>query len=95
MKSSVIRVGYGLALVASLVYAFFAIRGPHGIAAYVEKRQEIRQLEDGNAVLSRENQLKKEYIERLERSSEEQELEIRRKLRLVKPGEKVFLKRHE
>ncbi len=95
MKSSVIRVAYGLALLASVAYAFFTMRGPHGVAAYVEKRQEIRELEDGNAGLARENQLKKEYIDRLKENKEEQGLEIRRKLRLVKPHEKVFMKRPE
>jgi cell division protein FtsB len=95
MKSSVIRLGYVLALVASVVYAFFTMRGPHGIAAYVEKRQLVHEMEDGNAILSRENQLKKEYIGRLLQNKEEQELEIRRKLRLVKPNEKVFIKRPE
>jgi cell division protein FtsB len=95
MKSSVIRLAYVLALVASVAYAFFTMRGPHGVAAYMEKRQQIHEMEDGNATLSRENQLKKEYIFRLQRSKEEQELEIRRKLKLVKPHEKVFMKRPE
>jgi cell division protein FtsB len=95
MKSSVIRLGYVLALVASVAYAFFTMRGPHGVAAYMEKRQAIHEMEDGNAALSRENQLKKEYINRLQQSKEEQELEIRRKLKLVKPHEKVFMKRPE
>jgi cell division protein FtsB len=82
-------------LVVSLAYAFFTMRGPHGVAAYVEKRQQIHEMEDANATLSRENQLKKEYILRLERNKEEQELEIRRKLKFVKPSEKVFMKRPE
>jgi len=92
MKSTVIRVAYALALLASVAYAFFTMRGPHGVAAYMEKRQEIRDLEDGNAGLTRENQLKKEYIDRLEQNKDEQELEVRRKLWLVKPHEKVFMK---
>jgi cell division protein FtsB len=95
MKSSVIRLGYVLALVISVAYAFLTMRGPHGIAAYVEKRQQIHEMEDANATLSRENQLKKEYIGRLQQNPEEQELEIRRKLKLVKPNEKVFMKRPE
>jgi cell division protein FtsB len=95
MKSSVIRVGYGIALTMAVVYAFFTMRGPHGISAWMEKRQEIRELEERNAAIARENQLKKEYIERLEQSKPEQELEIRRRLKLVKPNEKVFMKRPE
>jgi hypothetical protein len=59
----------------------------------MEKRQEIREMEERNTTLSRENQLKREYIERLQRSQPEQEIEIRRRLKLVKPNEKVFMKR--
>ena len=93
MKSSVIRFLYAMALVMAVVYAFFAMRGPHGVAAYTQKRQEIREMEESNAALARENQLKREYVERLRQSQAEQELEIRRRLKLVKPNEKVFMKR--
>ena|SRR2546426_940370 len=93
MKSSVIRFAYALALGIAVVYAFYTMRGPHGISAYTHKRQEIRELEERNAALARENQLKREYIERLRLSQQEQELEIRRRLKLVKPNEKVFMKR--
>jgi cell division protein FtsB len=93
MKSSVVRFAYVSALMLALVYAFFAMRGPHGVAAYTQKRQEIRELEERNAALERENKLKREYIERLRKSKGEQELEIRRTLKLVKPNEKVFMKR--
>ncbi len=93
MKSSVIRFLYAMALVIAVVYAFFAMRGPHGVAAYTQMRQEIREMEESNAALARENQVKREYIERLRQSQAEQELEIRRRLKLVKPKEKVFMKR--
>jgi len=93
MKSSVIRLAYAMALVTAVVYAFYSMRGPHGVSAWTQKRQEIRELEERNATLSRENQLKREYIERLRQSQAEQELEIRRRLKLVKPNEKVFMKR--
>ena len=93
MKSSVIRFAYAVALVMAVVYAFYSMRGPRGVAAWTQKQQEIRELEERNATLSRENQLKREYIERLRQSQPEQELEIRRRLKLVKPNEKVFMKR--
>ncbi len=77
----------------AVIYAFYTIRGPHGVSAWMEKRQEIREMEQQNTELSRENQLKREYIERLRQSQPEQELEIRKRLKLVKPNEKVFMKR--
>ena len=95
MKNSAIRIGYVLALMVAVVYAFFTMRGPHGISAWMEKRQEIRELEERNAALARENQVRHEYIERLEKSPDEQELVIRERLKLVKPNEKVFMKRPE
>jgi len=82
-----------MALAMAIVYAFFTMRGPRGISAWMEKRQEIREMEERNATLSRENQLKREYIERLSQSEADQEIEIRRRLKLVKPNEKVFMKR--
>jgi cell division protein FtsB len=82
-----------MALALAIVYAFVTMRGPRGISAWMEKRQEIREMEERNATLARENQLKREYIERLSQSEADQEIEIRRRLKLVKPNEKVFMKR--
>jgi cell division protein FtsB len=93
MKSALIRFAYSMALVMAVVYAFYTIRGPHGVSAWMEKRQEIREMEERNTELLRENQLKREYIERLRQSQPEQEMEIRKRLKLVKPNEKVFMKR--
>ena len=93
MKSSVIRLAYALALVIAAVYAFYAMRGPHGVAAWNDKRQQIRELEERNATLIRENLVKRKYIDRLRENQAEQEMEIRRRLKLVKPNEKVFMKR--
>jgi cell division protein FtsB len=95
MKNSAIRIGYMLALMMAVVYAFVTMRGSHGISAWMEKRQEIRTLEENNAILTRENQVRREYIDRLEKSHDEQELVIRERLKLVKPNEKVFMKRPE
>jgi cell division protein FtsB len=95
MKYPAVRIGYGLALMMAVIYAFFTMRGPHGISAWMEKRQQIRQLEENNATLMRENQDRRDYIERLDKSRDEQELVIRERLKLVKPNEKVFMKRPE
>ena len=95
MKNSAVRIGYVLALMLAVAYAFVTMRGPHGISAWMEKRQEIRELEENNAILMRENQVRREYIDRLEKSHDEQELVIRERLKMVKPNEKVFMKRPE
>jgi cell division protein FtsB len=79
------------AITAVGVYAVLALRGPQGIPALMEKRHEIRELEEQNATLARENQRKKERIDLLKHSPEQQELEIRKQLKLLKPGETSFI----
>lgn len=72
-------------------YVLVALKGPQGLQALLEKRKEIRQLQEQNAALTRENERRKERIRRLEDSRSEQEMEIRKQLRLVKPGETTFI----
>jgi len=87
-----IRRSIGIAAFAIVcAYAIVALRGPQGMAALLEKRRQIRQLEDQNATLSREIRLKRDRIERLRHSPSEQDLEIRRQLKLLRPGETSFI----
>jgi cell division protein FtsB len=72
-------------------YAATSFRGPNGYAALQEKRRQIRELQEENANLMREIEMKRARIERLRVSAAEQENEIRRRLKLLKPGEKTFI----
>jgi cell division protein FtsB len=78
------------ALVA-LGLAGLAFRAPRGIRTWVEQRQRIQEMEKRNAQLARENELKRERLERLRANPAEQDLEIRQRLKLVQPGEKIFI----
>ena len=93
MKGSNIaaRVGWivGVALVS--VYAWAALRGPQGLEALLEKHREIRRLEEQNAALAHEIETRKERIKRLQSSVSEQEMEIRKQLKLLRPGETTFI----
>ena len=91
MKLVTARFVYVLAFFAVVSYAFFTLRGPKGIPALLEKRRQIENLEKSNSVLSQEIERKKEHIERLSHNPAEQELEIRQRLKLVHPGEKVYI----
>ena len=91
MKTSLFRYSYGIAIALAVVYAFYTLRGPRGIPGWIAKQQEIRALEDRNSSIGRENELKKERIQRLRRSGTDQEQEIRERLRMVKPNEKVYI----
>jgi cell division protein FtsB len=85
------KTGYLTAAALLVAYAFVAFRGPQGVGALVERRGQIRQLQEQNADLAREVQLKRDRINRLKFSQAEQELEIRKRLKLQRPGEMDFV----
>jgi cell division protein FtsB len=85
------RLIYAAALVAMAVYGYFELTGPQGIPALRGKWNEIRQLEEQNANLQRDNQVRKERIERLKNNPAEQDLEVRKRLKVQKPGETSFI----
>jgi cell division protein FtsB len=91
MKASIPRFAYAIAVLLMASYAFFTLRGPRGLQALQEKREQIRQLEERNATLSKEIERKREHIRRLNENPAEQELEIRERLKLVHPNEKVYI----
>lgn len=66
---------------------FFVFRVPQGYSALNLKRVQIRQLQQENADLSREIVQKQDRIRKLRDSRSEQELEIRRRLKLQREGE--------
>jgi cell division protein FtsB len=85
------RAGYIVAFALMVVYGLVALRGPQGVSALIDKRQEVRQLEEQNAAKAAENERRRERIRRLEESSTEQEMEIRKQLKLLRPGETTFI----
>jgi cell division protein FtsB len=72
-------------------YGLVELRSPQGIPALKDRWNEIRKLEEENANLQRENDYRRERIKKLESSVSEQELEIRKKLKLLRPGETSFI----
>ena len=85
------RAGYIIAFALVVVYGLVALRGPQGVSALLDKRQEVRQLEEQNAAKAAENERRRERIKRLEESTTEQEMEIRKQLKLLRPGETTFI----
>src|ERR1700753_4284978 len=72
-------------------YAITALRGPQGVEALFDKYREIRTLEAQNAAAVAENQRRRQRIERLRSNTSEQEMEIRKQLKLLRPGETTFI----
>jgi cell division protein FtsB len=91
MKSPIGRFLCVLAVVLIAGYAVVALGGPRGIPGLIEKRKQVQELEKRNAALAREIEQKRARIGRLRDNETDQELEIRQRLKLVKPDEKVFM----
>ena len=89
MKSSAAKLGYATVVLVAASYAFVTLRG--GIPALIQKQKEIRTLEKQNGDLAREIEFRQVRIQRLREDESEQEMEIRQRLKLVRPGEKVFI----
>lgn len=82
---------YFVLLGCLVAYAVILLRGPQGLSALSEKRRAVQALEEENANLLREIQLKKDRIERLKKDPATQELEVRKQLKLQRPGETSFI----
>ena len=85
------RAGYAVAFTLVVLYGVAALRGPQGVSALLDKRREIRQLEEQNAAMAAAIERRKERIQRLEQNTTEQEMEIRKQLKLLRPGETTFI----
>ncbi len=92
MLRSILRpVAIVAALAGLAAYATIMLRGPEGITALTEKRQQVRALEEQNANLLRDIAKKKQRIESLKYDRNAQELEIRKRLKLQRQGETSFV----
>lgn len=72
-------------------YAVFALRGPQGIPALIDKWNEVRVLEQENAELQQKIREKRDRLKRLSERQDELELEMRKELNQVKQGEKTLI----
>lgn len=91
MKISFLKIAYALIVLCGVAYAFVELRGPNGIHGLFDKRQQVRQLEAENEQLQREIDQKQDRIKRLQSDPREQDKEIRDRLKLASPDEKVFI----
>ena len=83
--------GYVFAVAAVLAIGLFAYRGPQGIPALVEKREQIKRLQEQNANLSKENESKRKRIETLKSNPGSVEIEMRDRLKLQRQGETSYI----
>ena len=90
-KAAMGKKGAMVLLAIVIAYGWIAVSGPQGLQALMEKRREIRDLQEQNATMTREIEHRRDRIRRLEESTSEQEMEIRKQLKLLKPGETEFI----
>src|SRR5579863_6934284 len=69
MNNVVRRITYFAVAAIFGVLALFALRGPQGIPALMEKRRAIRAMEEQNAQLEQQIETKQKYIEKLKHSA--------------------------
>ena len=91
MRPLVSRLMVIVAVLLVSAFALVCLIGPTGLTAYLDKRKEISTLRSRKAALEREvSDLSKEN-RGLDVQTSEQELQIRRRLKLIKPKEKLFI----
>lgn len=91
MSGMVQRFGFLAAFALLGTYAAVVLRGPQGLQALAEKRRVIRELQEQNATLKSGNQQKRDRIEILKHNAEAQEMEVRKEMKLQRPGETTFM----
>lgn len=91
MKSNLARLAYAVVFVLVAAYAVVTLRGPRGLHALLEKQAQIQEMERRNAEMARDIERQRERIQRLADNPAEQDREIRDRLKLVHPGEKVYI----
>jgi len=89
MKGHVTRFAYLMALLA--VCGFAVVTLPRELHSLHERQEQIRQVEQRNASLAKEVERKRERIRRLSDNPSEQELEIRDRLKMVGPKDRVYV----
>ncbi len=78
---ALMTIGYGIA----------EFRGPNGYTGLMRKRDQVRELEQENQKLRTEIDRLDHRVDRLRHDPAAQELEIRKRLGLVKQGETVYV----
>lgn len=89
--SALSKIGVASVLMLSSIYVYTALRGPQGFSALEEKWNEIRELQKVNAELRQDVEMRADRIKKLQESPAEQELEIRRRLKMLREGETTFI----
>ena len=78
-------------LLAAGFLALYSLTGAGGISTVLERKRQIRELQEQNANLQHLIEVRKERIRSLSENRSDLDLEIRRDLRLMKKKETTFV----
>ena len=78
-------------LLAAGFLALYSLAGQGGVPMVLERNRQIRELREQNTDLQRSIEQRKERIRSLSENRSDQDLEIRRELRLLKKKETTFV----
>ncbi len=84
------RFGFAVAVAGFAIFAVLNLTGPQGVRALFAKWDELHRIQVQNANLATELKERKERIRILTDNLDERELEIRKKLQKLRPGEKLY-----
>ena len=91
MKFSFGKTAVAALALMTVAYGVSEFRGPNGYAGLLQKREQVRNLEQENAKLRAEIDRLDKRVDRLQHDPAAQELEVRKRLHMVKTGEKVYV----
>jgi cell division protein FtsB len=81
--------GTAIAVALALLVTWHVVYGRHGISVWQQKRAEDRALQQEIKDLQQENALMRQHVQRLQSDPEEIEREAREKLHYARPGDVI------
>lgn len=91
MKARLSRFAYAAAFLLAATYAVVTLTGPSGIAGLRDKQRQVRAGEARTDSLRKDIERTQKRIQRLGADASEQERVVEERLKLVHPGEKVYM----
>ena len=84
------RIGYAAGMVVVFGYVAMFIAGPQGYRSLKDKRQQIEILETETENLKQSVETLRKYNQSIKKDPDAQQLEIRKNLEMMRPGEMEF-----
>jgi cell division protein FtsB len=84
------RIATGVAVVVAILLGYHVVVGQNGVTAYVQKRNDDRELKKQLESLQHENERMKLHVDRLQNDPDAIEHEARQRLHYARPGEVIY-----